>query len=274
MFVLDLVLRRPTTFVSKLTRPLKKFLLRRPEHFIHYFRDLEGYVNFFGIGPSRSSYVPFKSGILGRYPFTPRPDGDYVLCFGWSERDYDSFVNAMTALPYPGAIPQPNFTQLKQNGSRFTVPLANLPKNIHVLENDGSISRAVEIISNARVVALPIKAQRISSSGISTYLMAMVLGKCVIITEGPGVSDVLTNEALFVPAANTSALGSAIRRVWEDSTFRERIAAAGRRYAESCGTTEDLYQRVLDVIAAKRSEFPRLRFNDKRGEIHNDDYSP
>lgn len=250
LIAMDLVLRRPTTLAGKMTRPFKRALFRRVDHFIHYFRELDGYERYFGIAPTRSSYVPFKSGILKTYSFTPNAEGEYVLCLGWSERDYNTFIKAMSSLPYPGAMPRPNFSLLKQNGSRFTIAVTKLPGNIRLLDNDGSIGRAIQLISNARVVALPIKSGRISSSGISTYLMAMAMGKCVVITEGPGASDVLTNEALLVPAEDSGALASVIRKAWEDTKLRERTAAAGQKYAENCGTTAELYDRVLAVIVA------------------------
>ncbi|HTV57384.1 MAG TPA: glycosyltransferase [Verrucomicrobiae bacterium] len=234
---------------------MKKALLKNVNLFIHYFRQLDGYQKYFGIGEARSAYVPFKSDIRGAFSYTPDPEGEYVLCFGRSERDYDTFFRAMSTLPYPGAIPAPNLGLLAQHSSRFTIPLSQLPSNIRVLENDESIQRAIEIISKARVVALPIVSGRISASGIGTYLTAMLLGKCVIISEGPGSSDVLTNEALFIPPEDPEALSRAIRTAWEDRPLRERIAAAGRYYAESCGTSKDLYQRVVDVIAERVRTF-------------------
>jgi len=251
IIALDLVLRRPISQGSRFTRPFKKFLLGSVDHFIHYFRDLDGYQKYFGIGKSRSSYVPFKSNIQGHHSSTTDSDGDYVLCFGRSERDYDTFFEAMSTLPYPGAIPAPNFPLLSRHSSRFTLPLSKLPHNIRILENDDSVPGALEIISKARVVTLPIVAGRISASGVGTYLAAMHLGKCVIITEGPGSSDVLADEALFVPPENAPALATMIRKAWEDRETREKIAAAGQRYAESCGTSADLYQRVQDVVVAQ-----------------------
>jgi glycosyltransferase involved in cell wall biosynthesis len=218
------------------------------DHFIHYFRDWAGYEKYFGIGRDRNSYVPFKTDIRGRFPYIANPDGEYVLCFGRSERDFDTFIKAMTTLPYPAVIPNPNFSLLSQHSSRFTVSLSSLPANVTIIENQESIEGALEMVAKAHVVALPLVGNRISASGIGTYLTAMLLGKCVIITEGPGSSDVLSEEALFVPAEDPYALAAMIQRVWEDRTLREKTAAAGQAYVERCGTSADLYQRVVEVI--------------------------
>ena len=85
----------------------------------------------------------------------------------------------------------------------------------------------VRLLRGARLVVLPMLRDRIRAAGISTYLNAMLLGKCVIISEGPGVSDVLSPEqAIFVPPEDPAALAGAIARAWEDRELRERTARA------------------------------------------------
>src|SRR5277367_6289024 len=114
--VVDLVLRRPKTLRARLAARIKRLLLARVDHSIHYFRDLEGYSAWYGITPERSSFVPFKPNL--RYRYEPRVDlaeGDYVLCMGHSQRDYDTFFDAMEGLPFPGAIPVPDFPALREN---------------------------------------------------------------------------------------------------------------------------------------------------------------
>jgi glycosyltransferase involved in cell wall biosynthesis len=248
---LDLVLRRPTTRKAKLLTKLKKLFFSRVDYFIHYFRQLDHFQKYFGIGPERSSYVPFKSNIKGRFAYTPDFDGEYVLCFGNSERDFDTFIRTVGQLPYPAAIPRPNFSALRAHSSKFTISLSDLPPNLQLLENNGSLEDSIRIMGNAKIVALPIVPERIGASGIGTYLTAMVLGKCVIVTEGPGATDVLTDQALFVPPADPEALAEMIRLAWEDRGLRERVARSGNRYAESCGGVPELRERVLDKIVER-----------------------
>lgn len=253
----DLVLRPPKTRKARLTLPLKRFLFSRIDHFTLHFHDLSGYRNYFGIQPSRCSYTPSKPNIRFRYEYTVSPEGDYIMCFGRSERDYDSFFAAMTELPdYPAAIPPPNFQKLREHGSRFTWPLDKLPPNVRILEDDGTNVSLIRMIEKARLVVLPILGGRISPSGIGTYLNAMLLGKCVILTEGTAASDVFTDEVILVPAENPQALRDAIRRAWDDPEYRLRTALAGQRYAESCGGEPELRQRVLD--RALQRLFPAL----------------
>jgi len=242
----DLVLRKPKNWRSRITAWIKRALLSRIDHFTLHFRMLEGYQKYFGIGSDRASYVPFKSNIRGRYQYQVSSDGDYIFCFGRSERDYDTFFAAVATLPYPVAILQPNFEWFRANGSRFTWPLDKLPPNVRILPDEGTDEYLVQVIEKAKLVVLPILASRIAPSGISTYLSSMLMGKCVILTEGPAASDIFTEEVILVPPEDPEALAEAIRRAWEDDDLRHRTAEAGRRYSESCGGEEELQQRVLD----------------------------
>jgi glycosyltransferase involved in cell wall biosynthesis len=88
------------------------------------------------------------------------------------------------------------------------------------------------------------------ASGISTALNVMILGKCVIGSEGPGMSDIFSDEVLMVHPEDAGALADVIRRAWEDDGLRSRTAANGFRYARQAGGEPELYQRIIDQVAA------------------------
>jgi glycosyltransferase involved in cell wall biosynthesis len=248
----DVVLRKPQTLRSRMLAPVKRFLLGRIDHFTLYFRDLAGYSRYFGIGPDRVSYVAGKVNLRYRYEYKVGAEGGYVLCFGRSERDYDTFFEAMELVPdIPAAIPPPRFDAFRQHASRFTRGLAELPGNVRIVDDDGSPQSLIRVIEGARLVVLPTVAARIAPSGIGTYLNAMIMGKCVILSEGVSTSDVLLDgEALLVPPEDPKALAAMIRRAWQDDGLRETTAGKGRRYAESCGGEPELRQRVLEAAVA------------------------
>jgi len=247
----DLVLRAPKTFRARLAARVKRLLLARIDHFIHYFKDLHGYAFWYGITPERSSFVAFKPNL--RYRYEPRldlPEGEYVLCFGRSLRDYDIFFNAMEGLPFAAAIPAPDFASLRVHDSRFTRPLDRLPANVRVLDDDGSQQTMIRVIEGAKVVALPVLGSTLAASGISVYLNTMLLGRPVVISRGPGVSDVLTDQAIMVPPEDATALREAITRVWQDDKLRARLVDSGRKYALSLGGEPELRARVLESALA------------------------
>lgn len=253
LVAVDLVLRKPRSGTARAAALVKKLLFQRVDHFIHYFRDLSGYSRWYGITPERSSFVPFKPNL--RYRYEPRTDvmeGDYVLCLGRSQRDYDTFLQAMASLPYPGAMPRPDFDVLRPHESRFSWPLERIPKNVRMLDDDGSQQAMIRALEGARIVALPILSSTLAASGISVYLNAMLLNKPVVISAGPGVSDVLQQEAVMVSPEDPAALAEAIARLWEDDELRARTAEAGHRYALSLGGEPELRRRILEAVVGWR----------------------
>jgi glycosyltransferase involved in cell wall biosynthesis len=238
----DLVVRRPKG-LERAVLPAKRFLFSRVDLFIHYFRDVRGYQEIFGISAAQSSFVPFKVNLSDSHLLEAREEGDYVLCFGRSLRDYDTFFAAMERLPYPAAIARPDPEQLRGNGARFT----------RLLEDDGSEMAQIRILGGARLVVLPILPGSLCASGISTCLNAMRLGKCVIGSEGPGMLDVFDNgELLAVPPADPVALAEMIRRAWEDDALRTGVASAGCAYAVRAGGEQELYARLIDQVVASQ----------------------
>jgi glycosyltransferase involved in cell wall biosynthesis len=247
---LDLVLRRPHNLGSRVALPVRRLLLRRVNHFIHYFRDLREYSRVYGITPERSSFVPFKVNREIVEGHATDGSGEYVLCLGQSMRDFDTFFTAMEKLVCPAAIPEPNFELLRKHGSKFTRPLNELPRNVRLLPDDKSVEKQDRLIRNARVIVLPILKTSMVASGIGTSLNSMFAGKCVIGTEGPGMSDIFGKEMLFAPPEDPEALARVIQLAWQDTELRQRTAMAGQRLAKSLGGEPELYQRIIDSVVS------------------------
>jgi glycosyltransferase involved in cell wall biosynthesis len=245
LIAVDLVLRKPLRLRHRLTALFKRVLLKRIDHFIHYFKDISGYTRYFGIQQARSSYVPFKVNIRDLQPSSGGVREEYIFTMGVSLRDYDTFIRAVAALPYRAAIPEFSFEHFEGRDRRFTWTKENIPPNLLILPDCGDQQDLLRNLSRARLVVVPTQADSLCASGISTYLDAMYLGKCVITSSGPGASDVLTDQALLVPPHDVTALQAAICRAWEDDALRRRTAESGYRYARSLGGEAELLQRVF-----------------------------
>jgi glycosyltransferase involved in cell wall biosynthesis len=244
----DLVLRKPDGIRHHLTALVKRVLLSRVDHFIHYFKDIAGYTTYFGIRPERSSYVAFKANIHDVVVPDTELREDYVFTMGVSLRDYGTFIKAISELPYPAAIPGFSFDHFEGRGASFAWNRNNIPGNLAILPDTGSRIDLVRNLAKARLVVIPIQASSLCASGISTYLDAMSLGKCVITTCGPGASDVLTDQAILVPPHNADALRDAIARAWKDDAFRRTTSDSGKRYAASLGGEKELLERILSRV--------------------------
>jgi glycosyltransferase involved in cell wall biosynthesis len=245
LVAVDLVLRVPVHLKQRIAALIKRVLFLRVAHFIHYFRDISNYTRYFGISAARSSYVPFKVNIQDIHLSPAEFGEDYIFTMGRSLRDYDSFIRAVAELPYPAAIPEFSFNAFEGKDERFAWTKENVPRQLTILPDSGSPEDLVRNIAKARLVVIPTQASSICASGLSTYLDAMYLGKCVIVSRGPGASDVLTDQALLVPPHDVAALKDAIRRAWEDDSLRKRTAESGRNYALSLGGEKEFLQRIL-----------------------------
>jgi glycosyltransferase involved in cell wall biosynthesis len=219
--------------------------LSRVAHFIHYFRDISGYTRHFGISAARSSFVPFKVNIRDIRLSPAEIAEDYIFTMGRSLRDYDSFIRAVAALPYPAAIPEFSFNDFEGKDKTFVWTKENVPAHLTILPDSGSSKDLVRNMARARLVVIPTQASSICASGLSTYLDAMYLGKCVIISRGPGASDLFTDQVLLVPPHDVTALKEAIQRAWEDDSLRKRTAELGRNYAISLGGEEEFLRRIF-----------------------------
>jgi len=249
--LLDTIVSNTDKFenIEKALLAVKKILLGQVDLFIHYFRDYLRFAEVFGLSLDCHEFVPFKVNLGSRQADWPeQPEGDYVLCFGRSLRDYDTFFEAMEKLPYPAAIARPDMAGLEAHHARFTRSLDRLPANVRILEDEGSELGQIRILGNAKIVVLPILKASLVASGISTCLNAMQLGKCVVGSEGPGMSDIFTDEIISVPPEDPDALAAAITQVWEDPELRLKTARAGHLYAQKVGGEADLYQRIVDRI--------------------------
>jgi glycosyltransferase involved in cell wall biosynthesis len=254
LVAVDIVLRKPLRWRERLFALIKRLLLSRVDHFIHYFKDIAGYSKYFGISEAHSSYVPFKANLWGVQLPACEFQEEYIFTMGVSLRDYDTFIRAISELPYPAAIPEFSLLNSDNRNTSCKWTKDNVPANLQILQDFGKRVNIARNLSMARVVVIPIEPDSLCASGISTYLDAMYLGKCVIVTEGPGASDLLTDQALLVPPKDVAALRDTIRRAWEDDGLRHRTATSGRTYALALGGEVELLQRIYaqSLLALER----------------------
>ena len=251
---LDTVLPVPATNTSaaRLKLAVKQLLFRQVHLFIEYFRETDGYERHYGIPRQRFRYVPFKINRHERVLRTPTRDDGYVFCGGNTRRDFKTLIEAVRGLSIPVKIVTMNDNIIAGHGS--VLDERSLPRNIEVIRHDGSDS-FLDYIAAAKLVALPIRRENISASGIGVYLAAMALGKCVVISEGPAVNGIVPDgAAVIVPPEDPAALRAAIERAVADEDFRMRVAAAGQAYTLSLGGEDQLCQSIAQVIASDRCE--------------------
>jgi glycosyltransferase involved in cell wall biosynthesis len=245
---LDQNLLAPRSTVERIIARFKRLLLRKVDLFILYLQDLAGYERYYGVSADRAVYVPFKANVwdllgdeksLSSY-------GEYVLVAGRSLRDLKTFIEAMRLLEYPGVLLHQGSQTMSKHGT--ALPVECLPANIRIVQHDGNPKSWVEYIRNARIVAIP-TLPTITAAGVSVYLDAMALKKCVVLSDNPASRGILNGEAIIVPPQDPGRLAEAIREAWENDELRERIASAGREYVQALQGEDRLLNDVVESCA-------------------------
>jgi len=250
----DILLKRPVTLTEKIKCRIQSILLRKVDAFILYFSDVSRYSNYYGLQRKKCTYVPFKvnqlkaiqSYLADQADVGDASDGDCVMAIGRSLRDLNTFISAMEKTKLPGVILRQSHSIMAEHGS--LLPNRDLPINLKEEIHDGNQASFIRNIARARMVVIPRYRWDLKSTGISTYLMAMAMGKCVIISHGPGATELLRHdEAILVPPEDPASLAEAIQKTWRQPDFRRKIASNGQRYAFSLKGETRLLEDIISV---------------------------
>jgi glycosyltransferase involved in cell wall biosynthesis len=245
----DSVLPVPVGLTEKLKAKYKSLAFTGVELFIEYFKDTRGYQNYFGIDEKKFRYTPFK---INRYEKVLNlieqdliKDDGYIFCGGNTRRDFDSLIKVARSTKLPFVIVTMKNSIINQHGSNLDESM--LPDNVKIVHHDGSDS-FLDYIANAKLVALPVKKQNISATGIGVYIASMALKKCVVISHGPSVDGIISDEAILVPPEDPEALEKAICKAYHDDDYRNGYAERGQAYALSLQGEMRLYHSIIDII--------------------------
>ena len=245
---LDFILTIPDGIKDRFKNIIKSLLFKQIYMFIEYFRNTNGYTKYYRIHPDKFRYVPFKVNNYDQVIRAKISDEGYIFCGGKTRRDFSTLIEAMRGLDYPVKIVTVGDDELVRTGSSLNV--GNIPTNIEVIRHDGNQESFIQYIAGSRLVVLPIKAKNISASGIGVYLKAMALRKCVIISTGPSVDGILSDDlAIMVPPERPELLRDAIRKAFEDQEYRRLFELNGYRYAMSLKDENRLFESVVDTLA-------------------------
>jgi len=223
-----------------------RWSLRYVDRLLVYFRDTGHFELLFGIPASKFRYVPFKiNGIERIRELLPTEEG-YIFCGGRSRRDFQTLFEAVKDLPYPVKLVTSCEEEMNPHGS--TLRGIVTPPNVEIIRRDSDQRFFLQCMSRATLVVLPLLKDCQTQAGIGVYIQAMALRKCVIISSGLGVRDVLTDQAVLVQPGDPLELRTAIVRLWNDDLLRADYAERGRRYAMPLGGEDELYRSVLSAL--------------------------
>jgi hypothetical protein len=187
----------------------------------------------------QTRFVPWPYTL--REPALSRPGGDNgrVFAGGNSLRDYDTLIAAAGAWDAPVDLATSTLTDAQR---------ARLPANVVA----GPLPQAEydEALLGASIVVVPMHCRPDRSTGQTTYVNAMALGKPLVVTGCPWMTDYIEDgeTGRLVPPGDADALAQAVGALLADPAKRRRLGENARREALAGMSLRHYADRVLAVV--------------------------
>jgi glycosyltransferase involved in cell wall biosynthesis len=206
-----------------------------------------------GLGGQRVHAATLGVDVSFFSPMSDVSEGDYVLAVGFDvARDYATFADAMTELPYRSIIvARPRNLE----GIR-------LPSNAEVLHNPPFVDLR-ELYAGARCVVIPVMPEDYpfggDVSGATSLLEAMAMAKPVIVSERQIWRDYVVDgeSARIVPAEDALRLRGAIREMFEDASLRKALGEAALERVRERHTSRQMSEQLATILHSTMSVRPR-----------------
>jgi glycosyltransferase involved in cell wall biosynthesis len=203
---------------------------------VHSSLEVDTFPRTWGPLRGKAFFTPFPFTIKHPDPVSLTSDSGRVFAGGNSLRDYATVLAAAPAIAAPIDIATTTLTDEQ---------LASCPPNVTA----GPLQSAEydRRLFAASVVIVALEARPDRSSGQTTYVNAMALGKPIVITDTPGVRDyVIDGETgLIVAPHDPAAMARAVRSLVDSPELRRRIGAAARERATTEFTLDSYARAVL-----------------------------
>lgn len=187
---------------------------------------------------SRVRFTPWPVTLRAPDLMDESGDNGRVFAGGNSLRDYRPLIDAAGEIGAPVDIA----TSTLDADAAHSYP-ANVTARSFARADYDAMLRA------ASVVVVPLQPRTDRSSGQTTYVNAMALGKAIVVSDAPGVRDYVDDgdTGVIVPCGDAAALASAVRLLLADRQRRERIGASARRHALANLTLGGYAERLLQL---------------------------
>ncbi len=191
--------------------------------------EAEGMRAALGLGPERVVvlHTPVDTAFY-QPPATPsRGDEGFIQSLGLSYRDYPTLIRAMRRLPHIRCQLRVGSSWVQRRGGHER---EELPPNIS-LEPFVHPSALRRCYAESRFIVVPIRATTQWSAGCTSVQAAQAMGKPVIATRMPGLSEYLApgETGLLVEPGDDEGMAEAIGLLWADP---QRVVRMGRRARE------------------------------------------
>ena len=177
-------------------------------------KESDELVNKAGVPSENVRYQLWREELDGKVAERDVIEGNYVFSGGYSNRDYDLLLRAMSGLEAPLVIVASAKNEIATHDPRQV----QIHRDIHESEFE-------KLLAQSRVVVLALKSQG-DGCGQSVLLRVFRNAKPLIMTRHEAVIDYVGEDYPgFVPLDDEAAMRAAITRALEDDAYRHKLAA-------------------------------------------------
>ncbi len=167
------------------------------------------------------------------------PQTPYVFTGGQTDRDYGTFLTAMTGVDFPALLNAPRGALAR--AAPISVRVQDL------MPRDQYFAAVAE----AAIVVVPLRPVQ-HAAGLSLLLAALAAGRPIVCSATPVACEYVSDgeTALLVPPGDASALRHAVARLIADEDLRVALGTNARRRWEEHHTPTAFAARVDPILTA------------------------
>ena len=194
----------------------------------HTSSQIEYYKKFFPWIVDKSKFIRFGTDFEffdNDLENLRQTDEDYIICVGYSKRDWDTLVSAYRNLNTKVKMKMIGHKDEKYNDVEGLEQLSFIP-----------IKELIQEINNSRFCVLPLESFNYSF-GQMTLMQQMALGKCVIAADVPSLRDYIEDgkTAVLYQAKNVQDLQLKLEKLIDNEDLAKEIGKRGREFIlEEC----------------------------------------
>ncbi|MFQ3633425.1 glycosyltransferase family 4 protein [Roseiflexus sp.] len=171
----------------------------------------------------------------------------FIQSLGLSHRDYPTLIRAMRRLPHISCHLRVGSTWVTRRGGHEK---EDLPPNVKLqpFVHPDVLRQCYE---ESRFIVVPIQASTQWSAGCTSVQAAQAMGKPVVATHRPGLSEYLIDgeTGLLVEPGDERSMAEAIESLWNDPLRVIRMGRKAREWIESHYSLDRWLDKVQQLIA-------------------------
>lgn len=214
--------------------------------------EAEGMRSYLGLGPTAVAalHTPVDTAFY-RPQVASRADEGFIQSLGLSYRDYPTLIRALRRLPEIPCQLRVGSSWVQRRGGHED---ERLPPNV-TLQPFVHPKLLRDCYAESRFIIVPIRATTQWSAGCTSVQAAQAMGRPVIATRMPGLSEYLVEgeTGLLIDQGDAQALAEAIASLWHDPQRVIRMGRRAREWVHAHHSLDRWLDRVVGLVEAAAS---------------------